>query len=202
MTYSTQGQWGWINRTVTSNNPAVWRNPGGAYMLCPNWGRRGADCGTDPSEPDQVYRLNGTLVESTPTPTLGCYPNFTTAEGCDALSLSLPALEIQRSVGARSLSDTIGNFNTGVGAGALALNTVDSNTAVGAATLLLNSRGTQNTAVGTDALLFNGSGDVSGDFNTATGYSALMNNTHRRLQHGYRLGSAHGQHRWTSNGSW
>ena len=86
MTYSTQGQWGWINRTVTSNNPAVWRNPGGAYMLCPNWGRRGADCGTDPSEPDQVYRLNGTLVESTPTPTLGCYANFTTAAGCDALS--------------------------------------------------------------------------------------------------------------------
>jgi hypothetical protein len=41
---------------------------------------------------------------------------------------------------------------------------------------LLNSRGTQNTAVGTNALLFNGSGDVSGDFNTAIGYSALMNN--------------------------
>ena len=42
--------------------------------------------------------------------------------------------------------------------------------------MLLNSRGTQNTAVGTNALVFNGSGDVSGDFNTATGYSALMNN--------------------------
>jgi hypothetical protein len=41
---------------------------------------------------------------------------------------------------------------------------------------LLNSRGTQNTAVGSNALLFNGSGDVSGDANTAIGYSALMNN--------------------------
>jgi hypothetical protein len=59
---------------------------------------------------------------------------------------------------------------------ALALNAMDSNTAVGAASLLLNSRGTQNTAVGNDALVFNGSGDVSGDFNTATGYSALINN--------------------------
>ncbi len=92
--------------------------------------------------------------------------------------LSLPALEIQRSVGARSLP-----IPSATSIPVLAvercwrwLNAMDSNTAVGAAALLLNSRGTQNTAVGTDALLFNGSGDVSGDFNTATGYSALMNN--------------------------
>ena len=32
----------------------------------------------------------------------GCYPNFTTAEGCDALTLSPPALEIQGLVGVRS----------------------------------------------------------------------------------------------------
>jgi hypothetical protein len=32
----------------------------------------------------------------------GCYPNFTTAEGCDALSFLLPALEIQDWVGVRS----------------------------------------------------------------------------------------------------
>ena len=113
----------------------------------------------------------------TPIPTPeGCYPNFTTAEGCNAL-LTLTTGSGNTALGWRALFvDTIGNFNTGVGGGALALNKMDSNTAVGAATLLLNSRGTQNTAVGTNALVFNGSGDVSGDANTAIGYSALMNN--------------------------
>ncbi len=119
----------------------------------------------------------------TPTPTSiptatpdGCYPNFATAEGCDAL-LSLTTGSGNTALGWSSLAvDTIGNFNTGVGGGALALNNMDSNTAVGAAALLLHVRGTQNTAVGTDALVFNGSGDVSGDSNTAIGYFALMNN--------------------------
>ena len=114
---------------------------------------------------------------ATPTPTPeGCYPNFTTAEGCDALGF-LTTGSGNTGLGWRALFvDTIGAFNTGAGGGALALNTMDSNTALGAAALLLNSRGTQNTAVGTNALVFNGSGDVSGDGNTATGYSALMNN--------------------------
>ena len=103
----------------------------------------------------------------------GCYPNFTTAEGCDALG-SLTTGAGNTALGWRSLFlDATGSFNTGVGGGALALNTADSNTAVGAAALLLNTTGTQNTAVGTDALVFNDSGDS----NTATGYFALMNNT-------------------------
>lgn len=103
----------------------------------------------------------------------GCYPNFTTAEGCDALSL-LTTGAGNTALGWRSLfSNTTGSFNTGVGGGALALNNADSNTAVGAAALLLNTSGTQNTAVGTDAMVFNDSGDA----NTATGYFALMNNT-------------------------
>jgi hypothetical protein len=108
----------------------------------------------------------------TPAPD-GCYANFTTAEGCDALS----ALSIgtgNTGVGWRSLFlDSTGSFNTGVGAGALVLNNGDSNTAVGAAALLLNSTGSNNTAVGTDTLVFNSSGSS----NTATGYFALMNNT-------------------------
>src|SRR5436189_863734 len=114
----------------------------------------------------------------TPTPTPpavadGCFPNFTTAEGCDALSL-LTTGAGNTALGWRSLFlDTTGSFNTGVGGGALALNNADSNTAVGAAALLLNTTGTQNTAVGTDAMVFNDSGDS----NTATGYFALMNNT-------------------------
>jgi hypothetical protein len=103
----------------------------------------------------------------------GCFPNFTTAEGCDALSL-LTTGAGNTGLGWRSLfSGTTGSFNTAVGAGALILNNADSNTAVGAVALLLNTSGTQNTAVGTDALVFNDSGSA----NTATGYFALMNNT-------------------------
>src|SRR5215469_17319855 len=103
----------------------------------------------------------------------GCFPNFTTATGCDVLSL-LTSGAGNTALGWRALfSDTTGSFNTGVGGGALALNNADSNTAVGAAALLLNTTGTQNTAVGTDTLVFNETGDA----NTATGYFALMNNT-------------------------
>ena len=110
----------------------------------------------------------------TPTPTpYPCYPNFTTAEGCDALSY-LTTGAGNTALGWRSLFfDTTGSFNTAVGSGALSLNNGDSKTAVGAAALLLNTTGTQNTAVGTDALVFNDSGSS----NTATGYIALMNNT-------------------------
>jgi hypothetical protein len=103
----------------------------------------------------------------------GCYPNFTTAEGCDALSL-LTIGAGNTALGWRALfSDTTGSFNTGVGAGALILNNADSNTAVGAAALLLNTSGSNNTAIGTGTLVFNDSGAS----NTATGYFALMNNS-------------------------
>ena len=103
----------------------------------------------------------------------GCYSNFTTAEGCDALSL-LTAGAGNTALGWRALfSDIAGSFNTGVGAGALILNNADSNTAVGAAALLLNITGSNNTAVGTGTLVFNDSGEA----NTATGYLALTNNT-------------------------
>jgi hypothetical protein len=47
----------------------------------------------------------------------GCYPNFTTAEGCNALN-SLTTGAGNTGVGWYSLfSNTTGNFNTGVGAG-------------------------------------------------------------------------------------
>ena len=36
MTFGTQGEWGWTDRTVQSNNGAAFRNPGGAF-----------GCGTD-----------------------------------------------------------------------------------------------------------------------------------------------------------
>jgi hypothetical protein len=103
----------------------------------------------------------------------GCYPNFTTAEGCNALN-SLTTGSGNAGLGWYALfSDSTGSFNTGVGGGALTLNNGDSNTAVGAAALLLNTTGSSNTAVGTDAMVFNS----TGPFNTAVGYQALMNAT-------------------------
>jgi uncharacterized coiled-coil protein SlyX len=98
----------------------------------------------------------------------GCYPNFTTAEGCDALN-SLTTGTGNTGLGWRSLFlTTDGSFNTGVGVGALVLNNGSSNTAVGAVALLLNTTGSNNTAVGTGTLVNN-----TTDRNTAVGANAL-----------------------------
>ena len=103
----------------------------------------------------------------------GGYPNFTTAEGQNAL-LNLTSGVGNTAIGTFSLfSVTTGSFNTAVGAGALDLNTADSNTALGAAALLFNTTGTENTANGTAALEFND----TGTHNTAVGAFALFSNT-------------------------
>jgi trimeric autotransporter adhesin len=103
----------------------------------------------------------------------GCYPNFTTAEGCLALQ-SLTAGAANTALGWRALvNDTTGGFNTAVGAGALILNNGDSNTATGAVALLLNTTGRRNTANGTSAMLNNSTGNS----NCAFGASALNANT-------------------------
>jgi hypothetical protein len=115
--------------------------------------------------------LPGAPGQLSPPPD-GCYPNFTTAEGCNAL-ISLTTGAGNTALGWYSLFiDSTGSFNTGVGAGALDLNNADSNTAVGAAALLLNTTGSENTAVGTDAMVFN---TVAND-NNAFGAFALFNN--------------------------
>ena len=118
----------------------------------------------------------------------GGYPNFTTAEGQNALK-DLTTGAANTALGAFSMfSTTTASFNTAVGAGALDLNTGDQNTAVGVAALLLNT-GMNNTAVGTAALELNETGskntangafalfnNVGADDNTATGYEALLSN--------------------------
>jgi hypothetical protein len=115
--------------------------------------------------------LPGALGQLNPPPD-GCYPNFTTAEGCNALNF-LTTGSGNTGLGWYALfGDTTNSFNTGVGAGALALNNADSNTAVGAAALLLNTAGSDNTAMGTDALVHND----SGTFNIAIGDDTLSNN--------------------------
>jgi hypothetical protein len=112
-------------------------------------------------------------VQAVVPPPDGGYPNFTTAEGTEALNF-LSTGAGNTGVGWRSLFlNTTGSFNTGLGAGALVLNNGDSNTATGAAALLLNTSGMENTAVGTDAMVYND----TGDFNAAVGAFALFTNT-------------------------
>ena len=129
----------------------------------------------------------------------GGYPNFTTAEGQNALK-DLTSGAANTALGAYSMfSTTTGSFNTAVGAGALDLNTGDQNTAVGVAALLLNT-GMNNTAVGAAALESNSTGSdntANGAFalfsnsgssqNTAVGYQALYsNNTGSNTAVGYQ----------------
>jgi len=69
MTFATEGEWGWTDRTVQSNSPAAWQNPGGGFGLCPTWAPKLLSCVTTAGGPDQVYRINGTNGGGTPTPT-------------------------------------------------------------------------------------------------------------------------------------
>jgi len=102
----------------------------------------------------------------------GCYPNFTTAEGCNALKFLTNGVG-NTALGAFALfRNTDAGSNTAVGAAALVLNNADSNTAVGATALLLNTTGDTNTAVGRNALTNN----QIGSDNNAVGAFALFNN--------------------------
>jgi hypothetical protein len=84
MDFATQGEWGWTDRTVQSNSPAAWQNPGGGFGCGITWVVKTV-CIPTAGGPDQVYRINGTSVGGgtpTPTPTgtpAGCTNyNFTT----------------------------------------------------------------------------------------------------------------------------
>jgi len=122
----------------------------------------------------------------------GVYPNFTTAEGQNALH-TLTTGAANTALGAYSLfSTTTGSFNTAVGALALDLNTGDQSTAVGVTALLLNT-GTNNTATGTGAL----SSNTTGNANTAYGSAALGNNTTGNVNIG--LGDGAGTNVITAN---
>src|SRR5882757_7098735 len=86
----------------------------------------------------------------------GGYPNFTTAEGQQALQ-HLTTGVANTGLGWRALfSAGSAGFNAGVGAGALVLTAgtgSDANTDVGTAAVLLNVHGSRNTGVGAAALL-------------------------------------------------
>lgn len=132
----------------------------------------------------------GTPLPGYPSPD-GCYANFTTAEGCNALN-SLGAGLGNTGLGWYSLFSVVdGSFNTGVGAGTLALTSLGGNTATGAGAMLLNTIGRRNTAAGEDSLLYNDNGlyncafgafamfnNTNGFSNNAMGDSALLSNVH------------------------
>jgi Chaperone of endosialidase len=102
----------------------------------------------------------------------GGYPNFTTAEGSNALQ-NLTTGVGNTAAGWHSLfTNSVGNLNTAIGAGTLLFNTGDNNTATGALALLSNTTGIENTANGAFALV-----SSTGLGNTATGASALTSNT-------------------------
>ena len=86
MTFGTQGEWGWTDRTVLSNNPAAFQNPGGGLGVCMTWMPKLANCITTAGGPDQVYRINGTTGGGgtpSPTPTASPTPTPTaTANQC------------------------------------------------------------------------------------------------------------------------
>jgi hypothetical protein len=59
--FDPNGQWGWTGRTITSNYPAAWQNPGGGFgSQCTSWKLR-SSCIGGVSAPDQVFRLSGTI---------------------------------------------------------------------------------------------------------------------------------------------
>jgi hypothetical protein len=108
----------------------------------------------------------------------GGYPNFTTAEGLNALK-NLTSGAGNTAVGWYSLFAAAGgSYNTGVGAGTLVLNTGNENTAIGGAALLLNHSAVSNTATGFGALVNNDStGNGVANWNSAFGANALYSNT-------------------------
>ena len=85
------GQWGWTDRSVQSNSPAAWQNPGGGFGVCPTWAQKLAVCIPTAGGPDNVFRLNGTTGGGgtpTPTPTgtpAGC-GTYTTATGTGTIT--------------------------------------------------------------------------------------------------------------------
>jgi len=72
------GFWLWHNRTVQSNSGAAWQNQGNGFGTgCVVWVRKTACAQLEQIAPDQVFRLIGTAVAGTPTPTATPTPTVT-----------------------------------------------------------------------------------------------------------------------------
>jgi hypothetical protein len=113
-------------------------------------------------------------MQAVSPPPDGGYPDFTTAEGEDALS-SLTTGAANTALGYHALfNNTSGGLNTATGDQALGKNTTGfGNVASGVNALLANTTGADNVAIGDDALLLS----QTAGWNTAVGDSALFANT-------------------------
>ena len=59
MDFNPNGQWGWTERTVQSNNASAWENPGNGFGTgCVGWNSR-VSCGVG-TQPDLIFQLSGT----------------------------------------------------------------------------------------------------------------------------------------------
>ena len=69
MDFPVGGEWGWSDRTVLSNSPAAFKNPGlGFGCALPVWAVK-TSCIPTAGGPDQVFQILGTIGgASTPTP--------------------------------------------------------------------------------------------------------------------------------------
>jgi|GEM_PF-1344800 len=63
MDFTPLGQWFWSTRSVQSNSPYAWQNPGGGFGVgCTTWGAGAATCGVGGGvDPDALFRLSGTI---------------------------------------------------------------------------------------------------------------------------------------------
>lgn len=79
MAFTPFGQWFWSTRTVQSNSPYAWQNPGGGFGIgCLTWAPGAATCGVGGGvEPDSLFRLSGT----TGAPTAVGLGNVTASNG-------------------------------------------------------------------------------------------------------------------------
>jgi trimeric autotransporter adhesin len=111
-------------------------------------------------------------VHAVSPPPDGCYPNYTTAEGCNVLNFLTTGLG-NTALGEEALFANIdGNHNTATGQFALSHNDHgENNTANGYNALVSNTGGVSNTAVGDNALVHNTTGGLS----TAVGHNAGLN---------------------------
>ena len=92
MTFGTQGEWGWTDRTVLSNSPAALQNPGGGFGCLHDLDAKAGGCIPTAGGPDQVYRLNGTTGGGghahslTPTGTPATCSNYNTTTGTGTIT--------------------------------------------------------------------------------------------------------------------
>ena len=58
MDIGTNGQWGWATRSVQTNNPATWQNPGDGFGSgCTTWANMDTCLGAP--GPDLMFQLKG-----------------------------------------------------------------------------------------------------------------------------------------------